>query len=105
MAIVMRYLTLTADYQQLSIRDKHSGAVDVATLGLPDELVTELVAWNDGYQQVVLSEAEKRSVEPLASLIRELDRSGLALAERVAAAVDGGAKVTYYSEGLLRPLP
>jgi hypothetical protein len=105
MAIAMRYLTLSADYQEVSIRDEGSGAVDIVALRLPDELVAELAAWNDRYQRVVLTEAEKRSVEPLASLIRELDHSGLALAERLASVVEGGAKVKYYSEGLLRPLP
>jgi hypothetical protein len=38
----------------------------------------------------------------MASLIGELDKAGIELAGRIADALEDEAKVTYYSEGLLR---
>ena len=100
----MRYLTLSADYQEFSIRSADSEPIEPDELGLADDLVAELRAWNRRYQQVVLADAQERNAEPMASVIRDLDRAGLQLADRLAAAVAGGAKVEYFSEGLLRPL-
>jgi hypothetical protein len=97
-------LTLSADYQRVGMRDANSGEVDLATLGLPNEVLAELVAWNDRYQPIVAADVGDRSAEPLASLIGELDEAGRDLAARIGAAIDGPAKVSYYSEGMLRRL-
>jgi hypothetical protein len=104
MAVALRYLTLSADYQRVAMRDASSGEVDLATLGLPDDLLAELVAWNERYQPIVPADVRDRNAEPLASLIGELDETGRDLAARVEAAIADPAKVAYYSEGLLRPL-
>ncbi len=98
----MRYLTLAADYGDVAIRDEQAGGVKLADLLLPDDLVAELVAWNDRYQSVIPTDIEERNVDPVASLIRELDRAGLGLAKRISDAIEGEATVRYYSEGLLR---
>ena len=101
----MRYLTLSADYQEFSLRSADSPEpIEPGELGLPYGLVAELGAWNRRYQHVVQADAKQRKAEPMASVIRDLDRAGLELANRLAAAAAGGAKVQYFSEGLLRPL-
>lgn len=101
----MKYLNLAADYQDLALGDEESGPITIDDLGLSAELVDDLVEWNERYQSVIPKSMDERYVDEVASLIDELDRAGLALAERVASEVAGGAKVRYYSEGLLRPLP
>jgi len=98
----MRYLTLAADYGEVSIRDPLAGALTPNELGLPDELVADLAAWNGRYQPVVSADEMQRGVEPMASLIPDLDAEGLRLARRIADALEGEAKVRYYSEGLLK---
>lgn len=98
----MRYLTLAADYSAVAIRDEQLGPVALADLGLPKDLVAEIVAWNDRYRQIIPAGLAERRNEPMASLIRELDDTGLRLAERMAEVIGESAKVRYYSEGLLR---
>jgi hypothetical protein len=101
---LMRYLMLSADYPRVSIRAEDAGPVEPAELGLPTHLLDELDAWNDRYRPVIPADHEARRSEPLASLIEELDRCGLSLADQVAAAIGAGSKVAYYSEGLLQRL-
>jgi hypothetical protein len=100
----MRYLTLSADHQRFSLVDDASMA-QVEQLGLPGDLLADLVAWNRRYQRVIVAGTAERADEPLASVIEELDRTGVALAERIAAASDDHTMVRYYSEGQLRTLP
>jgi len=100
----MRYLTLSADHQEFSLVDDAS-MVQVDQLGLTGDLIADLIAWNRRYQRVIAASAQDRTDEPLASVIDELDRTGVALAERIAAATDEQTKVRYYSEGQLRTLP
>lgn len=98
----MRYLTLAADYREVSIRDETAGALGLDELGLPEDLVADLAAWNDRYQPVIPAGVDQRRVDPMASLIAELDRAGIRLAERLSDSIGDDAKVRYYSEGLLR---
>lgn len=100
----MRYLTLSADYGELSLRDEQAGAIDVVNLGAPQDLVDELTAWNARYQPIISMEMNERQITA-AELIDELDVLGMELAERLAKAIGDGTKVSYYSEGLLQPLP
>jgi hypothetical protein len=100
----MRYLTLSADHQQFSLVDDAS-MVQVEQLGLSEHLLADLVAWNRRYQRVIVASLQERADDPLASVIDELDRTGMVLAERIAAASDDHTKVRYYSEGQLRTLP
>jgi|1186.fasta_scaffold399525_2 hypothetical protein len=101
----MRYLTLAADYGDLSVRDEQSGPIRLADLDIPHELEEELTAWNTRYQPVIPLSRDARRAEATAKLIDELDHLGLELAERLAAAIPGDAKVRYYSEGRLRQVP
>lgn len=97
----MRYLTLSADYLNPSLRDQSEGRVAIDRAGLPPELVARIVAWNDEYQVVVqLDLSERRAIN---SRIEELDESGAALAAEIERAL-APSKVSYYSEGLLRML-
>jgi hypothetical protein len=98
----MRYLRLAADYGQVSLRDEQAGPTTATELGLPSDLVEDLKAWNERYQRVIPAGIDQRRVDPMASLIGELDQIGIELAERIADAVEDKAKVRYYSEGLLR---
>ncbi|MEZ5079639.1 MAG: hypothetical protein R2878_03060 [Thermoleophilia bacterium] len=95
-------MTLAADCGAVSLRDEQTGAQTPTELGLPRALVAELTAWNERYQPVIPADTDQRRAEPMASLIAELDHAGIGLAEQIADALEGGAKVRYYSEGLLR---
>jgi hypothetical protein len=101
----MRYLTLSADYGALSLRDEEAGPLALADVDVPASLTRELEAWNSRYQPIVPMDMEERQSGEVAALIDELDQLGLALAGRLADALGGGAKVKYYSEGRLRHLP
>ena|SRR5437773_7865081 len=98
----MRYLIFAADYGEVSLRDEETGPTTGSELGLPRGLVADLTAWNERYQPVIPADINERRADPMASLIDELDRTGVELAERIADAIDDEAKVRYYSEGLLR---
>ena len=99
----VRYLTLSADYGQLSLRDEREGQITPAQMGLPSDLLDALTAWNDEYQPIIpLGAGERRQA---ASEIEALDQKGLQLAARLADACQEDAKVSYYSEGLGKRLP
>ena len=98
----MRYLILAADYGEVSLRDEEADPTMGSELGLPSDLVADLIAWNERYQPVIPADIDQRRVDPLATLIDELDRAAIELAERIADAIDDEVKVRYYSEGLLR---
>ncbi|MDX6649961.1 MAG: hypothetical protein QOJ97_1912 [Solirubrobacteraceae bacterium] len=98
----MRYLKLAADYGEVSLRDEQTGPQKPTDLGLPPDLIADITRWNECYQPVIPADVEQRRVDPMASLIGELDQAGVELAERIADALEDEAKVSYYSEGLLR---
>lgn len=98
----MRYLTLAADYSDVSIQDELNGAQKPTDLGLSSDLVADITTWNERYQSVIPAGVDQRGVDPMAALIVELDQAGVELAGRIAGSIEGGAKVRYYSEGLLR---
>jgi hypothetical protein len=99
----LKYLTLSADYLQPSLRDELTGESDIDQFELPLELINDIVTWNAEYQQIIPLGRDERRIR--ASLIDNLDKIGLALADRVASALAEPAKVRYYSEGWLRHLP
>jgi hypothetical protein len=98
----MRYLTLAADYGEVSLRDELDGAQRPTELGLSSDLVADITAWNERYQSVIPADVDQRGADPMAALIVELDQAGIELTGRIADALGAGAKVRYYSEGLLR---
>ena len=94
----MRYLTLSADYIDPSLREESEGHLVIDRAGLPVDLVARIVAWNADYQVVVpLGLSERRS---LAGHIDELDARGLSLAAEIERAL-APSRVRYYSEGWL----
>lgn len=70
---------------------------------LSDEtLCQEFEIWNSDYKRIIpldMSERNQRRNE-----IDILDKQGMLLAKKLADTIDGGAKIKYYSEGLLKYL-
>ena len=95
---------LSADYLELSLQDEQAGPARIDKLGLPTPLVQELRDWNERYQPIIPRDIAERSSNAVSMLIGSLDQEGLTLADRIADALGGRAKVRYYSEGLLRYL-
>ena len=73
----MRYLTLSADYDEPSVRDERLGKVRIEDEGLPKELVDDLLTWYARYQPIVSADMRERAAEETAALIGDLDRLGL----------------------------
>lgn len=95
----MRYLTLSADYMEPSLRDEKLGRLDVHRAGLSEDLAARIVAWNVEYQVVIPRGLNERRA--MTDLIEELDARGAKLAHEVERELTP-AKVRYYSEGWLR---
>ena len=93
----MRYLTIAAEYTQSCLRDDFEGPIQPESLGLPEDLCSELRAWNEAYRRVIPLNEEERGRSEVASLIRRLDEQGRSMASRVEEAAE--AKVRYFSEG------
>ncbi len=100
----MHYLTVMADYTGSALRDDFAGPVDPEALGLDASTAAALREWNERYRAVIPLGQRDRAASDIASLVATLDQEGMALADRVAAALADGSKVRYYSEGLLRHL-
>lgn len=98
----MRYLTIAADYTQSGLRDDFEGPIQPEDLQLSAELCKRLKKWNDAYRCVIPLDDSERQASEMQTLINSLDAEGQQLAAEVSAFVEGGAKVQYYSEGLLR---
>jgi hypothetical protein len=101
----MKNLTLSADYLDFGLQEDGLGSVNVADLAVPASLVDALVAWNGRYQEIILMEVDDRRTSEARSLIDELDREGLVLAQKISEGIPVPVKVNYFSEGLLRRLP
>jgi hypothetical protein len=97
----MRYLTLAAEYTGSPLRDDFTGTIVREDVGLSAALRTRIGDWNDRYRVIIPLSTEQRLQVHVAEMIAALDTEG---AELVAAVEDAlhGAKVRYYSEGLLR---
>ena len=100
----MRYLTLTAEYRGLPLRDEALGEVTPEDLDLSSDLAQRIRDWNARYSEVIPLGTEDRRTQRVALLILQLDEEGLGLAQETIAEL-GEAKVQYYSEGRLRRLP
>jgi len=98
----MKYLTLSADYIDYSLKDDSGEPLDRALI--PSDVLGELRAWNADYQSIILLSVEERASQDVFDKIQHLDVRGVSLAAIVADSVSGAPKVTYYSEGLLRRL-
>ena len=98
----MRYLTVAPNYTGPCIYDDFDGVLYYGGLELDEELCHELSAWNIEYREIIPLSSEERIQRQ--DVIDELDRRGILLARRLADAIPGGAKVSYYSEGKMRLL-
>lgn len=98
----MRYLNLAAHYTASPISNLEGEILECKDLGLPADLCRRIGEWNAEYKSVYhLDEAGRRAA---IKSIEELDERGVRLAEEIERAVDGGAKVKYYSEGQMKVL-
>lgn len=98
----MKYLRFSADYISPSVIDQKEGSTNSIALGLSDALEQRIADWNDRYQEIIPLGIQERSQESVASSISALDSEGIELARDIASEIEGGAKVEYYSEGLMK---
>jgi hypothetical protein len=78
----VRYLTLSADDGDPAVRDERLGRIRIEDEGLLQDLVDDLLAWNARDQPIVAADMRERGSGEIAPLIDELDRLGMALADR-----------------------
>ncbi len=97
----MRYLVLSADYFGY-LRDEFSGKFALDEVPLPQELVRRVEEWLNEYRPIISMNDKLRGLAGVK--IDALDATGKSLAIAIAANIRGGAKVKYFSEGLLRYL-
>ncbi|WP_022927474.1 hypothetical protein [Patulibacter americanus] len=97
----MKYLTLFADFYEVSIVELGEGPVDMGELGLPDDLQRDILRWQDEYEPLLPRSLKAPSGTNLERILA-LDDAGLHLADRIADAVGDGSKVQYYSSGTNR---
>ena len=99
----MRYLTIIPDYTGSCIKDDYIGQIDIDDLELPQDYVDEISSWNESYRIIIPLSDEQRAVRRRE--IENLDKKGLELSRKLTGLVLGGAKVKYFSEGLMKYLP
>ena len=98
----MRYLVIMPDYTGSCVREEFGEEVELEDLGLPRNVVDEIVIWHNSYREIIpLDEKEKKQ---RIDQIETLDTQGLKIAKQLKTLVPGGAKVKYFSEGKLKYL-
>ncbi len=100
----MRYLTLAADYTSSALRDDYIGSVGPEEVGLANDLGDRIRNWNSWYRTAIPLSMKQRAEAPVAALLEELDREGLALTVEIAESRPD-LKVRYFSERNLRYVP
>jgi hypothetical protein len=96
----MKYLILSADYIDYSLKDDLGNSVD--RMLMPRIIQDELEAWNVEYQLIIPLSIEERASRETRDKIRDLDSRGISLAAIIADSMADHPKVAYYSEGLMR---
>jgi hypothetical protein len=82
------------------IRDEYSGFMEPQELGFEEELSARLRNWVSKYERITpLDESERMTRR---AEIKALDEEGLGLARTIQKALGETAKVSYFSEGLLK---
>ena len=99
----MRYLTIIPDYTGSCIKDDLTGRIDIEALELPQDFLDEISSWHESYKVIIPLSDEQRASRR--EEIEGLDNQGLELSQRLGNLVLGGAKVKYFSEGLMKYLP
>lgn len=96
----MRYLTLAAEYTGSCIKEDMKGQIDYKELQLDEMFCKELDEWNSKYKSIIPLEAKERKQK--SNEIELLDKKGIYFSKKLTSLIEGGAKVKYYSEGLLK---
>ena len=99
----MKYLTIIPDYTSSCIKDDFVGQIDIKKLGLPQDYLEALSAWHESYRAIIPWNDEQRKRKK--GEIRSLDEQGLVFSRQLSYLVPGGAKVRYFSEGLMQYIP
>lgn len=95
----MLYLKFSADYMDYSLVNLSESDNDF----LDKNTLSCLKEWNQDYQQIIQQSMEDR--ESNAKLIEDLDRRARELSQMIlVSSEDQHIKLTYYSEGKLKPL-
>lgn len=98
---MMRYLTVSADYDSTGIKDLNEGELDESHLALNAALWAKIKKWVNDYQIIIpMNNAERAASD---DLISKLDDQGLEICREILSHLDD-VKVEYYSEGRLRKL-
>ncbi|HFD32745.1 MAG TPA: hypothetical protein ENJ28_08595 [Gammaproteobacteria bacterium] len=99
----MRYLTVIPDYTGSCIKDDYAGLIEIDELQLPKDYIDEINSWHAAYRKIIPLCDEQRELQ--VAEINRLDEQGLKLSKKLSKLVPGGAKVKYFSEGLMKYLP
>ena len=99
----MRYLTIIPDYTKFCIQDDFNEQIKIEELHLPENYIKEVTSWHARYRSIIPLDDNERQKQKLE--IERLDKQGLELSKKLQQLVPGGAKVKYFSEGLLKYLP
>jgi hypothetical protein len=99
----MRYILIWADYMSTGLREEAGRAMTSSELGLAPDLSSRLKRWVERYEAITpLDEAERAGK---ADEIQALDKEGVDIARCIRDTLAPTAKVSYFSEGLLKRLP
>lgn len=99
----MKYLTIIPNYTGSCIEDDYTGQINIEDLELPQNYVDEISSWHESYRVIIPLSIEQRADRK--EEIENLDKQGLKLSHKLSSLVVGGAKVKYFSEGLMKYLP
>jgi hypothetical protein len=98
----MKYLLVWADYMSTGLRDEFSGPIEPMTLGLDEALARRMSEWVARYERITPLDESERALRR--DEINKLDEEGINFANEVRNALGNEAKISYFSEGLLKKL-
>lgn len=91
---------MSASYSGDCVRNEFGGEVDLNSLGVTVDTISNLVKWNSKYKQIMPMTREQRVEHH--KLIKLLDSEGIELSYTLEAELSDSSKIKYYSEGLLQ---
>ena len=95
----MKYLILDADYRSTGIKDLEGNFLSKSDLCISDELWNEIQIWVNSYAPIVMMDEAERTLN--LNTIQNLDKHGIELCKKLKSEISEGAKIEYFSEGLL----
>lgn len=84
------------------LRDEFSGPVEPITLGLDEDLTRRISEWVTRYERITPLDESERALRQ--DEIKKLDEEGLRFVNEIRNALGDKAKISYFSEGLLKKL-